>query len=260
MSSHASIIQVASPVIPSRESVAIGESFDVVTDYSQLTVVVPTLNEEGNIGELLDYLLYHYPGLHVIVADDDSTDRTREEVMARARFNPRVQLLWRRECVRGLTASVLDAIKQVTTEYFAVMDGDLQHPPEVVRRLMAALQAGASLVVATRQRFKVAPHRWLISKVATVFGRLRLRLSGAARCTDCMSGFFAGQARLIRQVIQTNEQAFELGGYKVLFDLLKQLPRSTDVREIGYEFDPRHRGQSKISSRIIWLYLCSLFH
>jgi hypothetical protein len=75
-----------------------------------------------------------------------------------------------------------------------------------------------------------------------------------------MSGFFAGRTALVRRVVQNGEEGFEGAGYKVLFDLLKRLPGSTNVTEVGYEFDPRQRGQSKISSRIIWLYVRSLFH
>jgi len=260
MSSHAQALSIVAPVAPRELSVPLGAAPVPITDYHQLTVIVPTLNEAGNIGELLDYLIRHYPGIQVLVADDDSTDNTREEVMARARFNSRVRLVWRRGGVRGLTASVLDALNQVFTEYFAVMDGDLQHPPETVETLLSVLARGYPLAVATRRRFKVPPHRWLISKVATLMGRFRLWWSGSPTCTDCMSGYFAGRTALFRRAVRNQKGGFEAQGYKVLFDLLKQLPRSTPVVEVAYEFDPRQRGQSKISSRIMLVYFRSLFH
>jgi hypothetical protein len=139
------------------------------------------------------------------------------------------------------------------------MDGDLQHPPETIAPMIGKLREGAALVVAVRHRFKVPPHRWLISKVATVMGRLRLHFSRSPSCTDCMSGFFAGRTALVLPIASRGAARFELAGYKLLFDLLKQWPRSLPVAEVGYEFDPRQRGQSKISPRIVLVYLRSVF-
>jgi dolichol-phosphate mannosyltransferase len=260
MSSHAQALSIVAPVTP-RELPSVLETVLIrEPDYQQLTVIIPTLNEAGNIGELLDELVERYPGIQVLVADDDSTDNTREEVMARTHLHPQIGLLWRRGRVRGLTVSVLDALDLVSTEYFAVMDGDLQHPPETIEKLLSAVLKGSPLAVATRDRFRVAPHRWLISKVATLMGRLRLWWSGAASCTDCMSGYFAGRTALFRRVALQRAEGFEAQGYKVLFDLLKQSPRHIPVAEVAYEFDPRQRGQSKISTQIMWIYLRSLFH
>jgi hypothetical protein len=125
--------------------------------------------------------------------------------------------------------------------------------------MVGKLRSGAALVVATRHRFRVPPHRWLISKVATAMGLLRLRLSRAPACTDCMSGFFAGRTSLVLPIARRGAAQFELEGYKVLFDLLKGWPRSQPIAEVDYEFDPRRRGQSKISLRIMLVYLRSVF-
>lgn len=228
-------------------------------DYHRLTVIIPTLNEADTIGELLDALMQRYPGITVIVADDDSTDGTREAVMARARSHSHIRLLWRRRDVRGLTASVLEALPEVSTEYFAVMDGDLQHPPETLEKLLTALVTGDALAVATRQHYNVPPHRRLISQVATLMGSLRLWWTGSAQCTDCLSGYFAGRTALFQQIARSRAGGFEPQGYKVLFDFLKRLPRQTPVAEVEYEFDPRRRGRSKITAWIMLVYVRSLF-
>ena len=49
-------------------------------DYSNTTVVIPTLNEEKNIEKELKLIETLYPGIHVIVADDGSKDKTQEIV------------------------------------------------------------------------------------------------------------------------------------------------------------------------------------
>jgi hypothetical protein len=82
VTSQAQALKIVAPVAPRELSLPLGVAPVPVTDYQQLTVIVPTLNEAGNIGELLDELLQHYPGLQILVADDDSTDGPREAVMA----------------------------------------------------------------------------------------------------------------------------------------------------------------------------------
>ncbi|MDA2923838.1 glycosyltransferase [Acidobacteria bacterium AH-259-L09] len=241
------------PVI-NEESVPIPK-----TDYEQLTVIIPTLNEAKTIGKLLDDLVQRYPGINVIVADDDSTDGTRQEVLVRARVYPRIRLLWRKGKMPGLTASVLDALNLVSTDYFAVMDGDLQHPPETIEQLLRALTRGYTLAVGRRVRYGLPPHRYLVSKVGTLMARLRLWWTDSARCSDCGGGYFAGRTALFLKVLRTHAECFELQGYKVLFDFLKQLPGHTSVAEIAYEFGWRSLGESKLSARIMLKYVRSLF-
>ena len=50
-----------------------------------------------------------------------------------------------------------------------------------------------------------------------------------------------------------------LKGYKILFDLLKSLPKNEELEEIPYSFGNRYYGRSKISKRHIWIYFKSLF-
>jgi len=68
---------------------------------------------------------------------------------------------------------------------------------------------------------------------------------------DTMSGFFGGRTRLCQEVIARKGQHFERAGFKVLFDLLKFLPRGTRVDEVEFQFSTRRSGESKLSSRII---------
>ena len=44
------------------------------------TIIIPTFNEEGNIGRLITKLMELYPSISIIVSDDESTDATELEV------------------------------------------------------------------------------------------------------------------------------------------------------------------------------------
>jgi glycosyltransferase involved in cell wall biosynthesis len=91
-------------------------------DYSDTTVVIPTLNEEKNIYELLSSLFDNYHGISIIVADDGSSDNTKRLVRA----TKSILLDRANKNIHGLTASVIEAVKQINTKYTIVMDGDMQ--------------------------------------------------------------------------------------------------------------------------------------
>jgi dolichol-phosphate mannosyltransferase len=219
------------------------------------------LNEEANISTLLDSLLALYPGMHVTVADDGSRDRTREIVRGYHANHPQVDLLDRsHERVHGLTISVVTAGLAARTPFFVVIDGDMQHPPEKIKELRDRLVDGAWVVVGRRDKVCVPwPwHRKLMSRTGVMLGRMRLFIRGATT-RDTMSGFFGARTDVFGRYAAPNIEKFEARGYKVLFDFLKLLPRTTRVDEVPYDFGLRARGASKISSRHLLLYARSLF-
>lgn len=175
--------------------------------------------------------------------------------------NSNIRLLDRsKRSVHGLTASVVDAIRQTRTKYFVVMDGDLQHPPEKVAEIVKKICQGNDLVIGIRGKFG---HKWVfsrivMSKLATTLARLRLFMAGIT-IKDPMSGFFGGNTELVQKIIKEKEKEFELRGYKILMDILKYTPQGTILSEIYFEFGLRRKGKSKMNFRIAWLFFKSLF-
>jgi len=101
-----------------------------------LTVVVPTFNERDNVRPLIDALDEALAHIHweVVFVDDDSTDGTAAAVRAISRQDSRVRCV-QRVGRRGLSSAVIEGILASSAPYVAVMDGDLQHPPELAARL-----------------------------------------------------------------------------------------------------------------------------
>ena len=226
-------------------------------DYSDTTVIVPTLNEEKNIGELIGLLL-KYKAIRVIVADDGSRDRTKGIVKGFSRKNEGVMFLDRgNERVHGLTASVMDAAMAAKTMYVVIIDGDLQHPPEKIGEIVERLREGNGIVIGTRRKV-LSEWPWdrkLMSMIATNLARLRL----LRYIKDPVSGFFGADAEMFKAVIRKNGRLFEKQGYKVLFDLLKYAPSGTKTGTVMYDFGIRKGGESKISNRHVKIFLRSLF-
>src|SRR5918911_4024254 len=117
----------------------------------RLSLVVPTFNESRNLEELMGQLCAvleprlagHY---EIIVVDDDSPDRTWELALRLAERWPMLRVL-RRRGEKGLSTAVVRGWQAARGEVLAVIDADLQHPPEVLARLWDAIAAGADLAV-----------------------------------------------------------------------------------------------------------------
>lgn len=229
--------------------------------FSNVTVVLPTLNEKSNILPLMAELINKYKNLHILVVDDSSDDGTPEIVKSTFRKLPSLHLLSRTGKPRGLTASIIDGLKSARTEYVIVMDGDGQHPSETVSDLADLLTAGCDVAIACRTSVPGwSASRQLLSRGAELLGRFRLSLSGSASCSDLMSGFFGVRREFAIELYERNQRRFVPDGYKFLFDFLKCCPKDTNVGEVGYVFGTRKGGASKIGASQCTAFIRSLIN
>ncbi len=230
-------------------------------DFSRFTVIIPVLNEAGGIEALLEMLLKLYPGLNCIIADDGSQDATPDIVRKFSAKHDNVSLLDRKnEAVKGLSISVAHAIKVCRTEFFAVMDGDMQHPPEYLKFCFEKLEYGADIVIGTREPYA---KKWMFSRIviswtASSLARLRLLFSGVT-VADPMSGFFGGRTSFVKELLEKYPSKIEAKGYKILFDLLKICPPFSRISGFYFPFGLRAYDNSKFSIRLVLIFLRSIF-
>ena len=223
--------------------------------YKNTTVVIPTLNEEANIADLIKTIRKSYPEAAIIIADGGSSDQTRE--IAEDLAGKKVRFLGNKsKKIRGITESVIDASKIAETDYLVVIDGDFQHPPEKIREIVEKLEAGADIAIGTRAE---VVSRWplkrrLMSCAATWLARIRLM----RWIEDPMSGFFGIKRSLFERIATGKKSRFEMQGYKVLFDVLK-CASSAKTARIFYRFGARRRGKSKINGTHVMSFLRALF-
>ena len=220
-------------------------------DYSDLTVIIPTFNEMGNIREVVSGLTKRYRNVSVTVSDDGSDDGTREAVKALGKRNGRITLLDRsQKREHGLAASVLDAALLAKTKKIVVMDGDGQHPLPVVGSIAIALDS-YDLVVGVRTHVKDwGMQRRVISKGMSSLSYLLFALRNRRLCNDMMSGFFGIDAAVFKDLIARRRKRFVGKGYKVLLDILKTMDRESTIGEVYYKtFHIRKEGNSKFGFR-----------
>ena len=241
---------------PSNEAGGVRPFATAAARGLELTVVVPTFNERGNVSQLvarLDAALVDV-AWQVIFVDDNSPDGTAGAVKDIALWDGRVQCLHRMNR-RGLAGAVIEGALASSAPYVAVMDGDLQHDETLLPAMLAALRADqADLVIGSRFLTSdeadvavLAPRRRLGSRFANWLGRRAL----STTLTDPVSGFFMIRRPLIDGVApRLNGQ-----GFKVLFDILASQPTPPRCLELPYTFRARTSGDSKLDGGVVVHYL-----
>jgi dolichol-phosphate mannosyltransferase len=214
----------------------------------QLGIVIPTLYGADNIRTVLERIRKSLDPLGIsyelLVVDDDSRDGTEAIVQAMAASDPHLRFVCR-SSERGLGSAVRAGWELTDAEVLGVIDADLQHPPELLPELWAALQAGNDVVLASRYVAqgtvgKWHPARYLLSRLAILMtGQLQ---KPGIRVSDPMAGFFLLRRACLRGVVlQTN-------GFKLLLEILVRA-NVHSVAEVPFTFGPRRAGASKAGLR-----------
>jgi dolichol-phosphate mannosyltransferase len=226
----------------------------------QLTILVPTRNEAENVEPLLRRLAASVNEYTVVLFVDDSDDETPQVIQAaRARGfgSLDIRLLHRSGEQRsgGLGGAVLAGLELADTPWVCVMDGDLQHPPEIVAQLLAAARADqADLVIASRyvpggRNEGLGAVRTAVSWASTVTAKVmfphRLR-----DIRDPMSGFFLFRRESLTETMTPR-------GFKILLEIAVRHPDLVRS-EIPFAFVERVTGQSKGTIREGFRYLLLL--
>ena len=211
----------------------------------KLTVIVPTYNERDNVTPLVERLDSALSGYdyEILFIDDNSKDGTAELASSLAANYP-VQVIVRKN-ERGLASAVVHGFKNAGGGILAVLDADLQHPPEVLRDMLMAVQPDIDLVIASRYVAGGSVEGWgtvrrLISKGAGFLAHILLPKT--RRVSDPMSGFF-----LLRKSVVEGTNLMP-SGYKILLEVLA-VGQFQRVAEVPYGFRLREKGESKLGAR-----------
>ncbi|MEH2115901.1 glycosyltransferase [Nostoc sp.] len=214
----------------------------------ELSLVIPTYKERDNIknvvsilSQLLDECI---PGNYeLIVVDDDSPDQTWEIAQSLIPEYPLLRVM-RRQQERGLSSAVIRGWQAATGNVLGVIDGDLQHPPEVLTQLLRSVEQGADLAVASRHVEGGGVSSWsvarrFLSRGAQLLGLVILP-GVLGRVSDPMSGYF-----MVRRSAIANATLNPVG-YKILLEVIGR-GNVDQVAEVGYVFRERTEGESKVT-------------
>ncbi|WP_243794145.1 glycosyltransferase family 2 protein [Saccharopolyspora gloriosae] len=207
-----------------------------------LTVVVPCFNEQDGLPRLHAELLRVLPGVapeyEVVAVDDGSTDRTLPTLRELAASDPRFRYLSLSRNF-GKEAAVLAGLRRAHGRRVVIMDADLQHPPELLGRMLAVLDSGHDQVVACRDRSGEPLSRRL---PARVFYRLLNRFC-EIRVPDGAGDFRMLTRRAVQALLALPEQhRFSKG----LFAWI-----GFDTAHVPFSGGARHGGRSRWTWRAL---------
>ena len=215
----------------------------------ELTVVVPTFNEQANVSILIGRLESSLADINweVIFVDDDSPDGTAGVVKAIGELNARVRCL-RRIGRRGLAGACIEGMLASNARYVAVMDGDLQHDEGLLVEMLRRLRSEKyDLIIGSRYLAGggaegLSRERLAWSRGATaLFNRIL-----AVEVTDPLSGFFM----LRREVIERIAPSLSIDGFKILADILASARGELRICEVPYGFRSRMHGSTKLDTQV----------
>lgn len=193
---------------------------------NRLSIIIPAKNEGAALRLLLPQVRGLYPDAEILVMDDGSTDDTRE-VCANAGV----------VCVSspysmGNGAAIKRGARAATGDILVFMDGDGQHDPQDIARLVGRLDQGYDMVVGARDwGSQAGVGRGLAN---TLYNWLATRMTGHV-VADLTSGFRVARAERFREFIHllpngfsyptTSTMAFFRSAYAVAYEPIKAAQR-----------------------------------
>ncbi len=232
---------------------------DAPAQKLELAIVLPTLNECGNLAPLIDRIAgaLGQSGWEVLVVDDNSSDGTADEARRIALDDSRVRVI-QRIGRRGLASAAIEGFCATAAPYVAVMDADHQHDPALLPQMLAALKSGeAEVAVASRFAEGASTEGWGRpdrEKLSGAANRLARKLTGV-ELSDPMSGYFMLSSQTARSLVPRLSGI----GFKILLDLLATSDETLKVKEFPLNFSARRGGESKLDRAIAFDFLAGLY-
>ncbi|MCX2982375.1 glycosyltransferase family 2 protein [Halieaceae bacterium IMCC14734] len=186
---------------------------------SSLSIVIPAKNEADGLRKVLPDLVARHPEAEIIVVNDGSTDSTSEvcrEFQVTEVVHP---------YSKGNGAAIKSGARAASGELMVFMDGDGQHDPADIERLLAKVDEGFDLVVGARSGVgsQASVARWSAN---TLYNKLASSMVGH-HIADLTSGFRAVRRHLFMEFLYllpngfsyptTSTMAFFRAGYSVAF-------------------------------------------
>ncbi len=225
-------------------------------------IIIPTYNEADSIGKMIDHLFtVTFPIIKnwdckVLVVDDTSPDGTYKVVQAKQKqFKNLFLSLSAKKTgiggayVRGFRYSMTELRADVVIE----MDGDFQHPPRLVTKLLKAIDDGYDYVIGSRKiKGGTNPKGWgfkrlFFSEIGGLVARMIMFFPTRKffKITDPTSGLRASRVKGFVDTMDMDHLYSKSFGYKMEF-LFQMIGLGARYTEIPLQFNVRNAGESKI--------------
>ncbi|MFC4255244.1 glycosyltransferase [Altererythrobacter xixiisoli] len=225
----------------------------------ELAIVLPTLNERGNIAPMVARLEAALQGIawEAIFVDDNSRDGTADAGRDIGRTDPRIRVI-QRIGRRGLASAAIEGMCATSAPIVAVMDADHQHDPALLPGMLDAIRSGQyDLAYASRFAEGASMEQWNRpdrEKASSMANALARKVTGVD-LSDPMSGYFMLRAETLR----ANAGKLSGIGFKILLDILATVETPMRVKEFPLNFAARAEGESKLDRTVVFEFLVGLY-
>ena len=215
----------------------------------KFTIVIPVYNEAKNLKILVPKVFKQLrkKKFELIIVDDNSNDGTSEilEKYHKKNFHHII-----RRSKRDLSKSCILGFTKAKFKYIIVMDGDLQHKPSDINKILNAFfKYSPDIAVGTRDLFKPKKHNLNFFRLfASRMLILTVNLLLGNKTSDPMSGFFMFK----KSLFEKSQKKMIKKGYKILLDILYVQNQKIKVVDVEINFDSRMKGASKMSYKILF--------
>ena len=213
-----------------------------------LSIIIPILNEEKNIEKLnaLIYLNLKNIKFEIIFIDDNSKDNSKNILQKISKQFIHTNYIIRKN-KRDLTQSCFVGILKSKYESILIMDGDLQHHPKYIKRMLKIFnKKKLDVIVGARNFNKINNEISLIRQMASIILIKMISIFLGAKTSDPMSGFFIFK----KEIYYKNKNRLFGKGYKILCDLLYS-SKNLVIEDYFIQLNSRKEGYSKMSLNIL---------
>tara|TARA_B100000674_G_C37696032_1_gene848294 strand:+ start:162 stop:872 length:711 start_codon:yes stop_codon:yes gene_type:complete len=225
----------------------------------QLSIVIPVYNEEKNIKKLWIKIKSHLnlKKYEIIYVDDDSEDNSFSILKEINKSDKKVKYIIRKKKPRDLSKSCILGFEKSKYKNILVMDGDLQHDPKYISKLIKKYNSTSSDIIVGCRDFYSKKNTGLngIRTLASIILNLFINILLGNKTSDPMSGFFLFKKKILKK----RKKNFYKKGYKILADIIYSNRNYIKISDLKINFKKRLYGKSKISIKILFFLIFFIF-
>tara|TARA_Y100000590_G_scaffold374724_1_gene439244 strand:+ start:1415 stop:2110 length:696 start_codon:yes stop_codon:yes gene_type:complete len=221
------------------------------------SIVIPVLNEEKNITGLTFKIKkfcknYIY---EIIYVDDNSLDNSSKILNKLELKNNNLKYYIRKNKKKDLSASIFLGIKKSKYSNIIVMDGDLQHDPKYLPKIIKLFKLYNPDFIVCSRNFKKRSGLSLLRYFSSIFLILIIKVLFGSKLSDPMSGFFMFKKKIFFKY----KNQMHGKGFKFLFDIFYQKKVKFKFIEYKIRFMKRKKNVSKMNFLVLFHLFISIF-
>ena len=222
-----------------------------------LSIIIPVLNEKKNLINLTSKIYKNTKGLkiEIIFVDDNSNDGSYEILKSLSQKYRNFKFFVRKKD-KDLTQSCFYGIKKSKYKNILIMDGDGQHNPKYIKKMLNILiNKKSDFVVGARRFDDIDESLSLLRFVASKILIFIFKVLFEHKTSDPMTGYFLFK----KNFYVSNKKYFFGKGYKILADLLYSSPKKLKIIDFKIKFLKRKNEKSKMSFKVLAVLIFFIF-